>query len=165
MIVVGPPRCRRWHRPTRTLSVLQAAVPHKKTPRHICLEKASGRADIWRGDVQGGKQACTREKQSVVRRRREKVSSQTDFPSPLYFLPSPALFAASPQWSRRDLNPRPSACKADALPAELRPQGKNFQTPIGSGWATQRHPASYRKWAHEESNFGPRRYQRRALTN
>ena len=31
------------------------------------------------------------------------------------------------KWSRRDLNPRPSACKADALPAELRPQGKNSQ--------------------------------------
>ena len=24
-------------------------------------------------------------------------------------------------WRRRDSNPRPSACKADALPAELRP--------------------------------------------
>ena len=30
----------------------------------------------------------------------------------------------SAQWSRRESNPRPSACRADALPVELRPRGK-----------------------------------------
>ncbi len=33
------------------------------------------------------------------------------------------LCRRSSQWSRRDSNPRPSACKADALPTELRPLG------------------------------------------
>ena len=28
-------------------------------------------------------------------------------------------------WSRRDLNPRPSKCESDALPAELRPLVSN----------------------------------------
>ncbi len=39
------------------------------------------------------------------------------------------------KWSRRDSNPRPSACKADALPAELRPLGRYLRIPsagIGS---------------------------------
>lgn len=33
-------------------------------------------------------------------------------------------------WSRWESNPRPSACKADALPAELLPQGHRYQRKV-----------------------------------
>ena len=64
---------------------------------------------------------------------------------------SVAMDCNLPKWSWTDLNRRPPRCKRDALPTELQPH----QYP--SSWGG--------KWAHEDSNFGPRRYQRRALTN
>ena len=118
------------------------AAPAQESAGPVRREKASGRADIRR--VARRASSPTRESRRTSRgralarrreerRRKEKVSSPTEFPSPLYFLLSPALLRPRRKWSRRDLNPRPSACKADALPAELRPQGKNFQIPIRSG--------------------------------
>ena len=47
------------------------------------------------------------------------------------------------KWRRRDSNSRPSACKADALPTELRP---------------------HKEWAQVDSNHRPHAYQACALT-
>ena len=55
-----------------------------------------------------------------------------------------------PWWRRTGSNRRPVACKATALPTELRPR-----TAVGSTkW-----------WAWEDLNFRPHAYQARALTN
>lgn len=73
------------------------------------------------------------------------------------------------QWRRAGSNRQPPACKAGALPIELRPP-----LPCGSGTANCgfranphfMHPKSATtRWAYMDSNHGPRRYQRRALTN
>jgi hypothetical protein len=53
-------------------------------------------------------------------------------------------------WRRSDSNRRPPACKAGALPAELRPRG-----------AAPSRPA----WAREDLNLRPHAYQACALTN
>jgi hypothetical protein len=52
-------------------------------------------------------------------------------------------------WSRTGSNRRPPACKAGALPAELRPL-----IPVERNW-----------WAWEDLNLRPHAYQARALTN
>ena len=52
-------------------------------------------------------------------------------------------------WSRTGSNRRHPACKAGALPAELRPR-----TLLSEGW-----------WAWEDLNLRPHAYQARALTN
>ncbi len=51
--------------------------------------------------------------------------------------------ALSVRWNRRDLNPLPSACKADALPNELRSQTKlggarTHDLLANQGWPTRR---------------------------
>ena len=48
-------------------------------------------------------------------------------------------------WSRRDFNPRPSACEADALATELRPQVEqvNGNDPSSSRWQRDALPLSY----------------------
>ena len=53
-------------------------------------------------------------------------------------------------WRRTGSNRRPHACKARALPTELRPHGEGS----GGQW-----------WAREDLNFRPHAYQARALTN
>ena len=50
------------------------------------------------------------------------------------------------RWRKRDSNPRPSACKADALPTELFPRLCSW-------------------WAWKDLNFRPHAYQACALTN
>ena len=71
--------------------------------------------------------------------------------------PGPAVMPAS-WWRRSDSNRRPEACKAPALPTELRPQEnqarKKPKAPRVPIW-----------WAREDSNFRPHAYQARALTN
>ena len=52
-------------------------------------------------------------------------------------------------WSRTGSNRRPEACKATALPTELRPQTR----------------PKHEWWAWEDLNFRPHAYQARALTN
>ena len=61
-------------------------------------------------------------------------------------------------WRRSGSNRRPPACKAGALPAELRPR-----TPPGQ----HRQPVSQptREWAREDLNLRPHAYQACALTN
>jgi hypothetical protein len=61
-------------------------------------------------------------------------------------------------WRRSGSNRRPPACKAGALPAELRPR-----TPPGQ----HRQPVSRptREWAREDLNLRPHAYQACALTN
>ena len=66
---------------------------------------------------------------------------------------------ARPQgWRRTGSNRRPPACKAGALPIELRPHHQNQATPKPNanrpGW-----------WAREDSNLRPHAYQACALTN
>ena len=63
-------------------------------------------------------------------------------------------------WSLTDSNRRHPACKAGALPAELRPHscGRSPQ-----GVASQNSDARW--WAWEDLNFRPHAYQARALTN
>ena len=59
------------------------------------------------------------------------------------------------RWSVRGSNPRPPACKADALPAELTPQVvvEAYQ------------PRRPMRWAWKDLNFRPHAYQACALTN
>ena len=52
-------------------------------------------------------------------------------------------------WSRTGSNRRPPACKAGALPTELRPRSQAWRA-----W-----------WAREDLNFRPHAYQARALTS
>jgi hypothetical protein len=59
------------------------------------------------------------------------------------------------RWSVRGSNPRPPACKAGALPAELTPQ-KVSRLPS----CTAR-----MRWAWKDLNFRPHAYQACALTN
>ena len=72
---------------------------------------------------------------------------------PLSLCSSPARFTTG-EWSRRDSNPRPSACKADALPAELRPQGQSFPIPIRSDGSPRGLPG-------QQSAVGARRFELR----
>ena len=58
--------------------------------------------------------------------------------------------APSSWWRRTGSNRRPHACKARALPTELRPHGEGSE----EQW-----------WAREDLNFRPHAYQARALTN
>ena len=60
---------------------------------------------------------------------------------------------SSIRWSVRDSNPRPPACKADALPAELTPQSGLPASPPDL------------RWAWKDLNFRPHAYQACALTN
>ncbi len=55
-------------------------------------------------------------------------------------------------WTWAELNRRPPACKAGALPSEL--QARRFP----SAWAS-----ALLTWACEDLNLGPRPYQGRAL--
>jgi hypothetical protein len=61
---------------------------------------------------------------------------------------------ASGWWRRTESNRRPHACKARALPTELRPL-RAGQAAVARG----------RWWAREDLNFRPHAYQARALTN
>ena len=67
--------------------------------------------------------------------------------------PSTRLFCF--RWSVRDSNPRPPACKADALPAELTPH-KILGLPT---WHR------CKRWAWKDLNLRPHAYQACALTN
>ena len=58
------------------------------------------------------------------------------------------------EWRRRDSNSWPPACKAGALPTELRPHLGNLFN----------YPSLSAKWAWEDSNFRPHAYQACALT-
>jgi hypothetical protein len=101
---------------------------------------------------------------------------------------SSALFRGlGREWRRRGSNPQPPPCKGGALPIELRPRividpvgidavlcygrlGRGDRCPPDlclPGFARRVPPAGAAptKWAHEDSNFGPRPYQGRALTN
>ena len=79
------------------------------------------------------------------------ASSQPDFRWPAS--PSPQ---SEGWWRRTGSNRRPEACKATALPTELRPQRvrPEAQSASAKGW-----------WAREDLNFRPHAYQARALTN
>lgn len=61
-------------------------------------------------------------------------------------------------WSLTGSNRRHPACKAGALPAELRPRWSSPQNQMAQG-------VSQQWWAWEDSNFRPHAYQARALTN
>ena len=102
---------------------------------------------------------------------------------------APALARRSsdrwPQWRRSGSNRQPPACKAGALPIELRPRycagpvparaapfgrvpsekrAARNSTPRRGGGADRR-PNSREKWARQDSNLGPQPYQGCALTN
>ena len=62
-------------------------------------------------------------------------------------------------WRRPDSNRRPSACKADALPAELRPPSRRPLV-AAPDWCRERN-----WWAYVDLNHGPPAYQADALTN
>jgi len=89
------------------------------------------------------------------------------------------FLGVSDEWRRTGSNRQPPACKAGALPIELRPQKRKsevrkpkFAQTVCNGDHHQlglefrvSHFGFPSQWAHEESDLGPRRYQRRALTN
>ena len=105
--------------------------------------------------------------------------------SSLRYTPQPGKDA--PWWRRSGSNRRPPACKAGALPAELRPQGRTGLRPDPPGpWAPdpingfQRPPTSIAAsggiigakppallawWAREDLNLRPHAYQACALTS
>ena len=64
-------------------------------------------------------------------------------------------------WRRSDSNRRPEACKAPALPTELRPRIPDPSRP--NRRAANRRTPNW--WAREDLNFRPHAYQARALTN
>jgi hypothetical protein len=67
-------------------------------------------------------------------------------------------------WSRTGSNRRHPACKAGALPAELRPLISRSRTMVSR--LKRRSPKGSRKWwAWEDLNLRPHAYQARALTN
>ena len=81
-------------------------------------------------------------------------------------------------WRRSDSNRRPPACKAGALPAELRPhrvnhrgiaRGRRRAPPLRAKAALpsggSRRPSRAAKWAREDLNLRPHAYQACALTN
>ena len=68
------------------------------------------------------------------------------------------LFRPRKWWSLSGSNRRPPACKAGALPAELRPQ--SF---VPSNPSTGKLPGEW--WARVDSNYRPHPYQGCALTN
>ena len=73
--------------------------------------------------------------------------------NPLLHRETPSsLEATSSLWRRSDSNRRPPACKAGALPVELRP-------------LSLRCPLRHRWWAREDLNLRPHAYQACALTN
>ena len=78
---------------------------------------------------------------------RRKVRNYISF---WYFVKESLL--RSGVWSVRDSNPRPPACKADALPAELTPREPREGSPL-------------ERWAWKDLNFRPHAYQACALTN
>src|SRR5262249_26383830 len=59
----------------------------------------------------------------------------SDFPTRVN-LPRPPFAQLAHRWRKWDSNPRPSACKADALPAELFPQVLSG-SPADTRWARQ----------------------------
>ena len=61
------------------------------------------------------------------------------------------------EWRRAGSNRRPSGCKPDALPAELRPRRLAHRS--------QELAADGAEWAWADLNSRPRAYQARALTN
>ena len=66
-------------------------------------------------------------------------------------------------WSRTGSNRRPHACKARALPTELRPQGRRPMAHDGDIVASL--PRASNWWAQADSNRRPHAYQACALTN
>ena len=75
-------------------------------------------------------------------------------------------------WRRRGSNPQPPACKAGALPIELRPlggvAGLSHQSPAIPSLRRERKTDDrkpFSKWACVDSNHGPQLYQSCALTN
>ena len=77
------------------------------------------------------------------------------------------------------MNRQPPACKAGALPIELRPRLfllfclflrlsaglYPYQATLLTPLQMSQSPYQGLQWAYQDSNLGPRRYQRRALTN
>ena len=66
--------------------------------------------------------------------------------------------ATPPTWRRTGSNRRPPACKAGALPTELRPHARTSA-------ARPRRDSTAPWWAREDSNLRPHAYQACALTN
>ena len=79
-------------------------------------------------------------------------------------------FYRTAQWRRRGSNPQPPACKAGALPIELRPRTHSIfdSRPLISYSCVKESKIlnlkSEIKWAREDSNFRPCAYQAHALT-
>ena len=73
----------------------------------------------------------------------------------------PPTFGPSAPWRRTGSNRRPPACKAGALPAELRPRRDPHRE------TTQRLPPPHapHPWAREDLNLRPHAYQACALTS
>ena len=75
-------------------------------------------------------------------------------------------------WRRSGSNRRPPACKAGALPAELRPRahGRRDERPArrtagATNGRRDERPAGRSAWAREDLNLRPHAYQACALTN
>ena len=106
------------------------------------------------------KSKLTRPQHQVHRQR-----GSTRYPADLHYLPAtifrsfdrsqPSQHQSVKWWRRTGSNRRPPACKAGALPAELRPH---------RAWSRRGH-AVEDWWAREDLNLRPHAYQACALTN
>src|SRR6516165_6630536 len=91
------------------------------------------------------------------------VDERCDFPIPVFC----NLYTG--WWSRSGSNRRPQACKARALPTELRPHSENRIQKSGIGTIYSSDPCALfsvfcRWWARDELNVRPHAYQACALT-
>ncbi len=96
----------------------------------------------------------------------------------------PVRRSSAGQWRRPGSNRQPPACKADALPVELRPRDPLRGKPENSNFETRNNRAasgryfgfrascfefplaiSQRQWARVDSDYRPHAYQACALTN
>jgi hypothetical protein len=87
-------------------------------------------------------------------------------PARLAVFPRPRCWWSRHWWSRPGSNRRPPACKAGALPAELRPQEQMSDARDRKASDTRYLTSGIRSWwAREDLNFRPHAYQARALTS
>ena len=108
----------------------------------------------------GGETGSPRSEEKAVARREWRAMPRTLSPLPSVSTSPPANGAEG----TRTLDPRLAKPMLSQL--SYGPREGTSRIAIGSGSAMALEPpVRDRKWAHEESNFGPRRYQRRALTN
>ena len=134
-----PALCRSQHRQARSL----AAAQPRTHPNQ---------------DTQGNSQLFSMMTSNTRKRQPGHSTCQATAPARTQRLPGRTW------WRRTGSNRRPPACKAGALPAELRPQAKTHAKPAAVPHTLEQ-GFQRQWWAREDSNLRPHAYQACALTN